>query len=186
MARRSKRFTKKPSELTKATESLNEATKDLETALKEIEVALDKLEELSRLRKQVAHQYLNLLSYRIPNPVPRTTAILLQFLSIPDRLSYQSSYPHSLDLNSCKCCDLSIQTIRKPDSSSTTVSIFRILWIPQQHYSFIKNTPPLTVLSVSRTSTVKCMNSSSQSFPRRPLPRPHSLQSSSNPSDIKT
>lgn len=56
MARRSKRFTKKPSELTKATESLNEATKDLETALKEIEVALDKLEELSRLRKQVARQ----------------------------------------------------------------------------------------------------------------------------------
>jgi hypothetical protein len=56
MARRSKRFTKKPSELTKATESLNEATKDLETALKEIEVALDKLEELQKLRKQVAYQ----------------------------------------------------------------------------------------------------------------------------------
>lgn len=56
MAQRSKRFTKKPSELTKATESLNEATKDLETALKEIEVALDKLEELSRLRKQIAQQ----------------------------------------------------------------------------------------------------------------------------------
>ena len=56
MARRSKRFTKKPSELTKATESLNEATKDLETALKEIEVALDKLEELQRLRREVVRK----------------------------------------------------------------------------------------------------------------------------------
>lgn len=69
MARRSKRFTKKPSELTKATESLNEATKDLETALKEIEVALDKLEELSRLRKQVAHQ--SPKPPLLPDPKPR-------------------------------------------------------------------------------------------------------------------
>lgn len=56
MARRSKRFTPKPSELTKATESLGEATKDLETALKEIEIALDKLEELQKLRREVTKQ----------------------------------------------------------------------------------------------------------------------------------
>lgn len=67
MAQRSKRFTKKPSELTKATESLNEATKDLETALKEIEVALDKLEELQRLRREVVRKT---TSGPAPTPTP--------------------------------------------------------------------------------------------------------------------
>lgn len=40
----------------KAAASLGEATKDLETVLKEIEIALDKLEELIRIRKQLAQQ----------------------------------------------------------------------------------------------------------------------------------
>lgn len=55
MARRN-RFRSTPSELNSSLASLNEATKDLETALKEIEVALDKLEELSKIRKQLAQQ----------------------------------------------------------------------------------------------------------------------------------
>lgn len=79
MARRSKRFTKKPSELTKATESLNEATKDLETALKEIEVALDKLEELQKLRKQI--------SYQSPKP---------PLLPTPSRPEDEDRYPSSV------------------------------------------------------------------------------------------
>lgn len=48
------RFRSTPSELNHSLSSLNEATKDLETALKEIEIALDKLEELQKLRREVA------------------------------------------------------------------------------------------------------------------------------------
>lgn len=53
--------------LIKAAESLGEATKDLEIALKEIEIALDKLEELSRLRREIAKQA---TSGPTPQPTP--------------------------------------------------------------------------------------------------------------------